>query len=244
MEVLIHKTKEELGREAARKGAGLIRQTLKNRGNAAIIVATGTSQFEMLSELIKEEIDWSRVTAFHLDEYIGLPSTHPASFRKYLRERFADHVPLKAFHFINGENDPAGEITRLNNLILQHHIDVAFIGIGENGHLAFNDPPADFDTNEPYIEVQLDHDCRQQQLNEGWFRSFDEVPDRAISMSVNHILKSDSIICTVPGERKATAVKRTLENGINENVPATALKSHKAVFLYLDRDSSSALPRL
>jgi glucosamine-6-phosphate deaminase len=244
MEVLIHKTKEELGKEAAIKGAGLIRQALKNRGSAAIIVATGTSQFEMLSELIKEEIDWSRVTAFHLDEYIGIPSTHPASFRKYLKERFVDHVPLKAFHFINGEKDEAGEIVRLNNLILQHHIDVAFIGIGENGHLAFNDPPADFDTNEPYIEVQLDSDCRQQQLNEGWFPSYEEVPDRAISMSVNHILKSDSIICTVPGERKATAVKRTLENGIHEDIPASALKQHKAVFLYLDRDSSSALPRL
>ena len=244
MEIFIRKTKEELGKAAAAKGAGAIREALNKRGSASIIVATGASQFEMLSALIKEKIDWSRVTAFHLDEYIGIPLTHPASFRKYLKERFVDQVPIKVFHYINGEVDPATEIGRLNGLITQHDIDVAFIGIGENGHLAFNDPPADFETTAPYIEVELDSDCRRQQYNEGWFPSVEEVPHRAISMSVNQILKSGSIICTVPDQRKADAVKRTTENEVTPDVPASVLKQHKSVFLYLDRESSSTLLRL
>jgi len=244
MEIDIQRTKEVLGKTAAANGAELIRKALWRKDHASIIVATGSSQFEMLSELTREEIDWSRVTAFHLDEYIGIPFRHPASFRKYLKERFADKVAIREFHYIDGEANPSGEIGRLNKLIEQHHIDVAFIGIGENGHLAFNDPPADFETTAPYIEVELDHACRQQQFNEGWFPSIDEVPEKAISMSVSHILKSTSIICTVPGERKAEAVKRTIENGITPDIPASALKSHDSVFLYLDQDSSSMLPRL
>ncbi len=244
MEILIHKTKDELGEAAAAKGARLIRQALARKGSATIIVATGTSQFEMLSALTSEDVDWSRVTAFHLDEYIGVPLTHPASFRKYLKERFVDLVPLSAFHYINGEKDPVKEIESLNEAIAQRQIDVAFIGIGENAHLAFNDPPANLETTEPYLMVQLDRDCRQQQLNEGWFQTFEDVPENAISMSVKQILKSKAIICTVPGERKARAVKLTLENGVSADVPASALKSHPDVFLYLDRDSSSAMTRL
>lgn len=244
MEIQIYKTKEEMGQAAAVKGAQLIRAALKSKGSASIIVATGASQFEMLSALTRENIDWTRVTAFHLDEYIGIPLAHPASFRKYLKERFADHIPIKAFHYINGEVDPAGEIERLNSTITPFQIDVAFIGVGENAHLAFNDPPADFTTTDPYIEVQLDNDCRQQQINEGWFTSMEEMPERAISMSVNHILKSDHIICTVPGERKAIAVKKMMESKISEDIPATALKSHHSVSVYLDRYSSISLPRL
>ncbi len=244
MEINIQLTKDALGKTAASRGADLIRSAIRKKGRANIILATGSSQFEMLSSLIQEDIDWSRITAFHLDEYIGISINHTASFRKYLKERFVDKVPLKEFHFIDGEADPSLEIGRLNELIEQHQIDVAFIGIGENAHLAFNDPPADFETTDPYIEVELDLDCRKQQFNEGWFPSVEEVPDRAISMSVNHILKSASIICTVPGERKAVAVKHTLENGVVSDIPASALKTHKSVYLYLDQDSSSGLPRL
>lgn len=244
MEIDIYQTKEALGKAAAARGAELIRKAMQRKGHASIILATGASQFEMLSALIEEEINWSKITVFHLDEYIGIPLSHPASFRKYLKERFVDKVSVKQFHYIDGEADSSIEIGRLNELIEEHHIDVAFIGIGENGHLAFNDPPADFKTTVPYLEVELDRDCRQQQFNEGWFPSVEEVPERAISMSVNHILKSTSIICTVPGERKAEAIKNTLENSISENVPATALKSHESVFLYLDRNSASSLPRL
>ncbi len=243
MKIFIHKTKEELGKAAARKGADAISKAILKRGNAGIILATGTSQFEMLDELTKTGLDWSRVTAFHLDEYIGLPETHPASFRKILKERFADLVSLKKFHYIDGEADPEKECARLGDVIGRHPIDAAFIGIGENGHLAFNDPPADFKTEAPYMTVNLDLVCRNQQFGEGWFPTLKEVPEIAISMSVQQILKSGTIICTVPDKRKATAVKNTLENGISPEIPASILKSHDAAFLYLDRDSSSLMRR-
>ena len=241
MEIIIHPTREEMGRAAALRGSALIREAIEKRGKATIIVATGASQFEMLSALTGESVDWSKVSAFHLDEYIGLPISHPASIRKYLKERFVDLVPLKEFFYIDGEVDPAVEIQRLNDLIQDRQIDVAFVGIGENAHLAFNDPPADFETEEPFIEVELDIDCRQQQFNEGWFPSVETVPQKAISMSVKQILKSNSIICTVPGERKVEAVKRTLENDPTPMIPATILKSHKSVFLYLDQASSAGI---
>ena len=241
MEVFIHQSKEELGKAAAAKGADLIRKSLEKKGHASIIVATGTSQFEMLNALIREDVDWSGVSAFHLDEYIGIPPDHPASFRLYLKDRFVDQVALKAFRYIDGEVDPATEIRNLNSLIAGHRIDVAFIGIGENGHLAFNDPPADFETRDPYIEVVLDKDCRQQQFNEGWFPTVGDVPERAISMSVHHILQSDAIICSVPGARKAMAVKRTMDTEVTPDVPATALKKHSSVYLYLDGESSDLL---
>lgn len=241
METIISKTREILGREAAVKGAGLIREAIKTRGEAGIIVATGASQFDMLSVLVKEDIDWSLVTAFHLDEYIGLPITHPASFRKYLRERFADIVNPREFVYINGETDPAVECKRLGDLIGRHIIDVAFVGIGENGHLAFNDPPADFETEEPYIVVNLDEACRRQQLGEGWFPSFEDVPEQAISMSIKQIMKSGAIICTVPDLRKAEAVRNTLKEPVSPLVPATILRNHGNAWLFLDQDSASLL---
>src|SRR5690606_5919014 len=176
----------ELGQKAGNVGAQFIRHAIQTQGFANLILATGTSQFETINQLLAEEdIDWSQVTVFHLDEYIGLPITHPASFRKYLLERFFQFVPnLKAYHLIDGEKDPDGECERLSQLISQHPIDVAFVGIGENGHLAFNDPPADFDTEQPYLLVNLDHACRMQQLGEGWFPDLESVPSQAISMSI------------------------------------------------------------
>ena len=199
------------------------------------------SQFEMLEALIKKDIDWSVVTGFHLDEYINLPITHPASFRRYLKERFVDKISIRKFHYVNGEIDPVTECSRLKKMISKLTIDVAFIGIGENGHLAFNDPPADFETDEPYIVVELDETCRRQQLGEGWFPSFDDVPKQAISMSVKQIMKSKNIICTVPDGRKAQAVKNTIELPITTEVPATILKNHKATWLYLDNNSAAML---
>lgn len=244
MIVKIHKTKEELGRAAAGMGASLIRDALKKKGHATIIVATGASQFEMLKALTSARLDWSKVTAFHLDEYIGLPDTHPASFRKYLKERFVDIVPLKTFHYINGELDPEEECKRVGAIIAGEEVDVAFIGIGENGHLAFNDPPADFETSEPYIVVNLDRECRQQQFGEGWFPTLEAVPSTAISMSVKQIMKSAAIICTVPDTRKAKAVKKVLEGEITPEVPASVLRNHPAVWLYLDKGSTSMLKRI
>jgi glucosamine-6-phosphate deaminase len=241
MEVFIFDTKVALGEAAAGKGATLISKTLEEKDRASIILATGASQFEMLSELVKTDVDWSKVTVFHLDEYIGIPVTHPASFRKYLNERFVELAKPAAFHAINGEADPAGECARLNGIISKHEIDVAFVGIGENAHLAFNDPPADFNTTEPYIVVDLDRVCREQQLGEGWFPSLKEVPERAISMSVKQIMKSKAIVCTVPDARKAEAVQKTLEGKVVPEVPASVLQNHPQTCLYLDQGSASLL---
>jgi glucosamine-6-phosphate deaminase len=241
MEVIISESKNELGIKAASNGANLIRNAINENGLANIIVATGASQFEMLSELVKENIDWSKVTAFHLDEYIGIPDSHPASFRRYLKERFVDKIAIKEFIYVNGEGEALTECIRLNNIIANYEIDVAFIGIGENAHIAFNDPPADFEIAESFIIVNLDNDCRQQQFGEGWFSTFDEVPQKAISMSIKQILKAKNIICSVPDLRKSIAVKKTIESEICANVPSSILRAHGATWLYLDQESASRL---
>jgi glucosamine-6-phosphate deaminase len=241
MRVEISATSTDCGTTAARKGASFIQQSVLEKGTATIILATGASQIEMLGALTSMEIDWSRVTAFHLDEYIGLPESHPASFRKYLRERFVEVVNPYRFHYINGEMDPKSECRRLGELIRMETVDVAFIGIGENGHLAFNDPPADFDTPDPYIVVQLDEVCRRQQLNEGWFPTLESVPKSAISMSVRQIMKSVNIVCTVPDLRKARAVKDALKGPVTPDLPASILNNHTSTWLYLDKNSSSLL---
>ena len=223
---------------------GLIRAALSKNGAATTIVATGASQFEMLDALTKEpDIRWDRVTAFHLDEYVGMEITHGASFRKYLWERFHSKLPLPlvAFHYINASTDPHGECKRLGELIKQKSVDVAFIGIGENGHLAFNDPPADFQTAQPYLVVNLDEACRKQQLGEGWFPTLNDVPTQAISMSVKQILKSAAIICTVPDSRKAIAVKGAVEGPVTPDVPASILQKHPRAWLFLDRPSAAGL---
>jgi len=243
MKVITSNNNQELGNAAGKAAATLIRETIKEKGSANIILATGTSQFETIRQLLEEEgIDWSKVTMFHLDEYIGLPITHPASFRKYLQERFINKVPaLKAAHLINGEADPEEERKRVGKLISDYPIDVALVGIGENGHLAFNDPPADFDTKEPYLVVNLDTACRQQQMNEGWFGSLEEVPAQAISMSVHQIMLSKHIICSVPGVRKAQAVKDSLEREVSNRYPASILQTHADCVFYLDADSAAKL---
>jgi glucosamine-6-phosphate deaminase len=239
MNIIISENKYKLGEKAAEKGAEIIRKAIRERGEANIIVATGASQFEMLAELVKKDIDWHLVTAFHLDEYIGISETHPASFRKYLKERFVDLVPVKSFYYINGNNDPQEECKRLGDLINIYPIDLAFVGIGENCHLAFNDPPADFETEEAYIVVNLNEDCRRQQMGEGWFAKFDEVPEQAISMSIKQVMKSQVIIASVPDKRKDEAVFNTLYKKISPLFPATIMKNHENAYLFLDNDSVS-----
>ena len=242
MEIIIHPDRAESGRAAAKYGAELLRTAIEEQGRASIIVATGASQFEMLAALVAEEgIDWPRVTGFHLDEYIGIPDSHPASFRNYLRERFVERVPLGQFHYVNAETDPEAECRRLGELIRTYSIDVAFVGIGENGHLAFNDPPADFQATDPYLIVELDDACRRQQSGEGWFPTFDEVPRRAISMSVRQILRSRSIVCTVPDTRKAEAVRNTVQGPVTASVPASILQQHPRTTLFLDQAAASLL---
>ena len=242
MEIIIHPDRAESGRAAAKYGAELLRTAIEEQGRASIIVATGASQFEMLAALVAEDgIDWPRVTGFHLDEYIGIPDSHPASFRNYLRERFVERVPLGQFHYVNAETDPEAECRRLGELIRSYSIDVAFVGIGENGHLAFNDPPADFQATDPYLIVELDDACRRQQSGEGWFPTFDEVPRRAISMSVRQILRSRSIVCTVPDTRKAEAVRNTVQGPVTASVPASILQQHPRTTLFLDQAAASLL---
>jgi glucosamine-6-phosphate deaminase len=242
MKVIVSKDAAELGQLSGQKAGTLIRASLKENGTANIILATGTSQFNTLSQLVTEPgIDWKKVTMFHLDEYLGLSETHPASFRKYLRERFISQVPIGKYYLIDGEEDGLKECARLNNLISRNPIDVALVGIGENGHLAFNDPPADFDTDDPYIVVDLDEMCRRQQLGEGWFKSLEEVPAQAISMSIRQIMRSKNIICSVPDERKADAVRNSLEEKVNNLFPASILQQHPQCFLFLDKQSASKL---
>jgi len=241
MEVIILESKEELGVVAASRGAQIIQECIKENGKANIIVATGASQFEMLNELIKKDIDWSKVTCFHLDEYIGMTIEHPASFRKYLKERFVDKVNPKEFHYIDGDVNPIEECDRINSIISQYPIDVAFVGIGENGHLAFNDPPADFEIEDPYIIVNLDEACRKQQMGEGWFDTLEDVPQQAISMTIQQILKSNSIICSVPDARKSNAVKNAVEEEITHMVPSSILQTHDRTWIYLDKESAALL---
>jgi len=246
MQKLIFRTKQQLGKAAAKAAAEKIENAIKTKGSANIILATGASQFEILAELVNAEgIDWSNVTMFHLDEYIGLSPDHPASFRKYIKERFVSKIgSLKAVHFVNGSAaDPQAECDRLNQIIADHPIDLALVGIGENGHLAFNDPPADFDTDQPYIIVNLDQRCRKQQLGEGWFKSLEDVPTQAISMGIRQIIKSSCIIASVPDRRKARAVKDALEGPVTNACPASILQNHPNCTIFLDRDSASLLSK-
>ncbi|MEJ0033454.1 MAG: glucosamine-6-phosphate deaminase [Bacteroidota bacterium] len=241
MKLVIGESKERIGKDASKLGMELINQAIKTKGFANVIFATGSAQFEMLGNLVTLPIDWKSVNGFHLDEYIGLSISHKASFRKFLKERLVDIVHPGNFYYIDGEVNPDLECRRLNDIIKKHPIDVAFVGIGENSHLAFNDPPADFNTEEPYIQVTLDEPCRRQQMGEGWFPTFDDVPKKAISMSIQQILKSENIIAVVPERRKAKAVQLTLESEIGPNVPASAMRNHAKTTLFLDRESSSLL---
>jgi glucosamine-6-phosphate deaminase len=243
MDIRVLPDKRALGAAAAAEAAAALREAIAARGEAHVIAATGASQFEFLEALTRTPgIAWDKTTFFHLDEYVGLPDTHPASFRRYLRERLVDRVRPGTFHFVHGDApDPAAECRRLGALIAARPIDVAFVGIGENGHLAFNDPPADFETQEPYLVVELDEACRRQQLGEGWFPTLDDVPRRAISMSVAQILKTRRILCIVPDARKAKAVKDSVTGGISPQRPASALQRHAATTLFLDPDSAALL---
>jgi glucosamine-6-phosphate deaminase len=242
MKVQICNDKFSLGWAAAEQAAKAIRKASLANGKARIIAATGASQFEFLDALTSlPEIDWQRVVMFHLDEYIGLPDSHPASFAKYLRERLVQRTGIKEAHFLSDKENPAAVIKTVGEALSAAPIDIAFVGIGENGHLAFNDPPADFETEDPYLVVDLDEACRRQQLGEGWFPTLAEVPRQAISMSVKQILKAKEIICIVPDTRKAKAVKACFEGEIGPLFPASVLRTHPNTTVYLDTYSAALL---
>ncbi len=235
--------KVSLGRSAAEQAATAIRRAIAEHGRARIIAATGVSQLEFLDALTKMPgIDWARVEAFHLDEYIGLPATHPASFRKFLMERLVSKTGIVNFHWIEGDAaDPSAVARDVGQQLASAAVDIAFLGVGENAHIAFNDPPADFATEDPYIIVNLDEACRRQQVGEGWFADISQVPQRAISMSARQILRAAELLVVVPDKRKAAAVKACLEGEIGPMAPASILRRHSNTIVYLDQDSASLL---
>jgi len=232
---------EELGVKAAKAAAAFLREMIGEKGEARMILSTGSSQFETLLSLREEDVEWEKVEVFHLDEYIGLAPTHMASFRKYLHERFIDHIKPRRFYSIDVEGDLSQMIAILTQEIRKKPVDLGLIGIGVNGHIAFNDPPADFKTREAYIIVRLDEQCRMQQVNEGWFRSLEEVPATAVSMTPWQIMQCKKIISAVPHKVKSVSVKNTLMNRLSERVPATILKQHSDFQLYLDKYSASEI---
>jgi glucosamine-6-phosphate deaminase len=235
LKVQVFSDKYSLARTAAEQAAAAIRSAIAERGCARIIAATGASQFEFLEELTKATgIDWNKVEMFHLDEYLNMPETHPASFRKYLRERLIDKVGITRAHLLDGERNADAVIAEMTAEITKAPIDVAFVGIGENGHLAFNDPPADFETDEAYIVVDLDEPCRRQQFGEGWFKSLGDVPRRALSMTVRQILKARQIIAVVPDARKANAVAKCFNGEISPVAPSSILRTHQDSAALLD----------
>ena len=243
MQILTFSTTVEMAQAAAARAAELLKDAIAHKGHATFVVATGASQFAFMDSLTSDyKINWARTTMFHLDEYIGLPETHPASFCRYLKERLIDRVHPGTVHLVRGEMpDPQAECHRLNQLIAAHEVDVSFVGIGENGHLAFNDPPADFEVEDPYIIVELDEACRRQQLGEGWFASLDEVPRRAISMSIKQITGSRAIVCTVPDRRKAQAVRDCFTGEVTPLHPASILCQHEHAYVFLDADAASLM---
>lgn len=242
MNIKVFKDKATLAATAADQAASILRKAISEKGAARIIAATGASQFEFLDALTAMPgIDWSRVEMFHLDEYIGLPMSHPASFRSYLLKRLINKVGIIRYHLLDGESDPALVAREVGAKLASALIDVAFVGIGENGHLAFNDPPADFETEEPYLVVNLDEACRRQQMGEGWFATLADVPLSALSMSVRQILKAQEIICVVPDARKARAVAACFEGQVSPEVPASILRTHPRCTVYLDDDSAALL---
>jgi|LakMenEpi03Aug12_release.lakeMendotaPanAssembly.Ray.scaffolds.fasta_scaffold14112_8 glucosamine-6-phosphate deaminase len=242
MKVLVAKNRDAMGNYSGNRGADLLAAAIDRYGFATLLVATGSSQFEVLAHLVAStKVDWSKVDAFHLDEYIGVSREHPASFCGYLEERFVKRVPLRSFHYLDGTKSAAEVAREASAKIRDRRIDVAMVGIGENGHLAFNDPPADFVTEEPYIIVELDEACRRQQVGEGWFATLDDVPKQAISMSIRQIMKAENIICSVPDARKALAVKNSVEEPVSPKIPASILQKHPEVELVIDDAAASLL---
>jgi len=243
LNVKIFATKDEMGKVAATTVAQKLNAAISEKEFANLILATGASQFQFLEHLQSQAIDWKKITVFHLDEYKGMPVTHPASFRKYLKERILDKVQPKQVHYLNGDAaDAEAEVLRYENLLKAHPIDIACIGIGENGHIAFNDPPvANFNDPKLVKVVELDEACRKQQLGEGWFPTFNDIPTHALSLTIPAIMGCKAISCVVPDERKAEAVYNTLNAEISTACPATILRTHPDTVLYLDEGSASKL---
>ena len=243
MQVCVYGTNDELGVAAADDLVRILVDAIAERGEAAIIVATGNSQLSFMKALrAREEIDWSKVHVFHMDEYLGIPANHPASFRRYIREKLTDIVDARAFFGVEGDApDVEAEMARYAALLHQYEPVACVLGIGENGHLAFNDPPADFQHPEPIQVVTLAESARLQQVGEGHFASLEEVPEQAITLTIPTLLKPPSVLAVVPEARKASAVQAALEGPITPDCPASILRTHGHVTLYLDTESAALL---
>jgi glucosamine-6-phosphate deaminase len=241
MKIRVYDTLAELGAASAKQAAAIMSAAIQDRGCARIILSTGASQFPFFDALAEYPIDWSKVEVFHLDEYIGIGADHKASFQKYLRERFVEKLNPGKMHYISGEGDVAATIAAITAEVTKAPVDLGMIGIGENGHLAFNDPPADFDTQASFIVVTLNDTCKAQQVREGWFPSPEEMPPTAITMTVSQILKCTTIISVMPYPVKAEAIYQTVRQDVNNMLPATKLKEHSDVTIYLDKDSAAKL---
>jgi glucosamine-6-phosphate deaminase len=243
MRIRVFPDRKTMGGAGAVHAAGVLRRAIAKRGRARFIAATGTSQFEFLQALVAEPgVDWAHVELFHLDEYLGLPDTHPASFCRYLRERLIEPAGIREYHLLDGTADPGELMARVGRALNESPVDLACVGVGENGHLAFNEPPADFKTEAPFLVVALDERSRRQQVDEGWFARMDQVPARAITMSVRQILMADEIICLAPDARKAEAVRACFGNGVRPEAPASALLDHPRSTVYLDAAAAALLP--
>ncbi|MGI6004122.1 MAG: glucosamine-6-phosphate deaminase [Christensenellales bacterium] len=241
METIVFDTPQLLGKEAATRAAAYLNQAIAEKGAARFLLSTGLSQFEFFNHIINEPIDWRKVEVFHLDEYVGIAENHPASFVKYIKDRLLRFITPKQAYLVDNTGNIQENIAYLTEQIRKAPIDVAMIGIGENAHVAFNDPPADFDTKESFIIVRLDEKCRQQQVGEGWFEHVGQVPEKAVTMTVFQIMQSRHILSCVPHREKARAVKKTIEMDVTNEVPATILKTHPSWTLLLDRESASLL---
>lgn len=240
--VQIYPNSHQLAAAAAARAGESLRHLLARHDIARLLAATGASQIAFLDRLTSDQsIDWRRVELFHLDEYVGIPPDHPASFARYIKERIVDRTGIERFHLLDGARDPHVVAVEMSREIARARIDLAFVGIGENGHLAFNDPPADFEADDPYIVLELDEACRRQQAGEGWFERLDDVPARAITISIPQLLKAREILCIVPDARKAQAVKLCLEGPLSPAAPASVLRLHPNATIFLDADSASLL---
>ncbi len=241
MKLVVSKSKEELGYESAKHAERLIGEAIAQKGSARILLSTGASQFPFFEEIVKLPIAWDKVEMFHLDEYVGISAEHPASFQNYLRSRFIDKVKPSKYHLIDGQANPEETIARLTALLDEEPVDVGLIGIGENAHIAFNDPPADFEDKRAYKVVTLDKRCLRQQIGEGWFKTEEECYKQAISMTCDRIMQCKHILSVVPYAVKAEAIYNTLVNDVTPEVPATLLKKHADCTVYVDQDSASML---
>jgi len=245
MKLVIEQDVNDLAAIACKQIRNTLNKAVDEKGGASLLISTGASQFSLFQTLVGEQgskpVPWDKIDVYHLDEYVGLPPMHTASFCRYIRERFADFVKPREVHYIYGDRDISATLDRMNGIMKNLTIDLGLIGVGENGHIAFNDPPADFTATDPYIIVELNESCKRQQVREGWFNDVDSVPKNAFTMSVRQILKCAEIVSFVPYTVKAEAVYGMLTQDVNNMAPATILKTHPNLTLYLDGGSSEKL---